>query len=178
MSAQQYAMFYKHQALDGQQTLDAKKNVYVEKVYVQIRNKGEKNAIFSRPMREEDKTIFQDAWANFNAEDQGGAMRGYSISALGLGPDQVEELNDLGLYTVHDLAELSDGAATSITGGYTLKRQADAWLEAQGDGLTAAAILERDQEIEALKAQIAELKPKRGRPKKEVESEPNATAAM
>lgn len=178
MSAQQYAMFYNHRTLDGQATQDAGKNVYVEKVYIQIRNKGEKNAIFSRPMREEDKIIFKDAWANFNAEQDTGKMRGHSIAALGLGPDQVEELNELGIYTVDDLAGMRDGPATSMSGGITLRNQAQAWLESEGDLTTVSAIVERDEEIERLKAQIAELKPKRGRPKKEVENEPNASAAM
>jgi hypothetical protein len=91
---------------------------------------------------------------------------------------RIKELLDHDIRTVEDIVELRDSARSALgMDGRKLQAQASAWLESAKDGAhatkLAAELLQRDDMIELLREQIAELsdsvdevKKARGRPKK------------
>ena len=74
---------------------------------------------------------------------------------------QAEELAFLRIKTVEQLAEVSDGNGSQIMNFHALKAEAKKWLESAKENQAAehlkAELAKRDEEIELLKAQMAEL---------------------
>lgn len=118
-----YGRFYLHPQLQEDDT-------YKDVVYVEIFIKGNKNTSFSRPAKEEDKVNWPKAWEAFNNNSPEMAD-GNPITVLpGMGPSQALNLQALGIFSIEDLAELSDSAVMDIQGGRTLKNRAIAYLAA------------------------------------------------
>lgn len=103
----------------------------------------------------------------------GTPIKGWSV----LSPAQQENILNVGIFTVEDLAQLSDEAARAVgIGAVSLKQKAYAWLqEAKSHGVVAeenAALMvrlnEQEETIKNLMASFEELKAKL--PKEVVES--------
>jgi hypothetical protein len=126
------ARFYLHPAPQGDGTRK-------DTVYIEMRTKGNKNTIFSRPATDQDKADFPRAWTAYqnNSPEE---MDGTPVSAMGLGPSQVLNLQAQGIYTVEDLATLGEVSITSIQGGRMLKKRAEAFIKA----LKAASDVEEE----------------------------------
>lgn len=85
---------------------------------------------------------------------------------------QVQAMRNAGVKTIEDLAGANEDVLRKIKVPNVrgLKSQAEKFLEVREIGVAVAEMSDKDDEIEALKAQIAEIQaslPKRGRPRKE-----------
>jgi hypothetical protein len=118
-----YARFYTHAQLQGDGS-------YKDVVYIEISIKGNKNTSFSEPATDEHKANYPKAWTAYqnNSPD---LCDGNPISVLpGVGPAQAMNLKAMGIMSVEDLAGLGEPAINDIPGGRTLKKRAQAWLDA------------------------------------------------
>jgi hypothetical protein len=155
------ARFYRHEIVDVDASKAQGRRVARFATYVELRVKGDKNASFSRPIRDEDKVDFPHEWARFEREGDAGASAGIDVSMLpGVDSSQADELAEMGVRTIEDLSELNDGHAVKIRGGMGLKHRAIAYvrrLEALSDPNELDAAVKLVEENEVLKQRIAEL---------------------
>ena len=129
---------------------------------------GDTRLVIDRPMREEDKDEFPVEWARF--EQKKGAMAvGTPIDAWSEVTDsQKAEFKFLNIFTIDQFSTLPDSAGEKIMGFNELRQKAAAFLEAMKDSGRAARLeaekaesearfAKQDAEMQALKAQLAEL---------------------
>ena len=133
-----YARFYIHPSLNGDKTIEAKKNVYDDVLYVEICEKGNSKSSFSRPKNNEDEMIFPREWAEFKNNEA--PSKGTGLNYLpNIGPAQQMNLNQQGIQSIEDLAALSDSVVSNGQGLFELRRRARAYM--------AAMQLEADEEV-------------------------------
>lgn len=113
-----------------------------------------------RPIRERDKEEYPEQWARFQ-QKMVQQVPGTPLSALTwMSRTQVAEFNALHVQTVEQLAELPDSVAQRFMGFATIREKAIRFISASKDNAAgdkmASELKKRDEEIEALKAQMAE----------------------
>lgn len=122
-----------------------------------IRIMTSKDAIIDRPMRPQDVERWPRAYAAWKATgvsepgSQGTPLEAWPLMTRA----QVEEYKYFKIYTVEQLAEMSDGLGQQIMGFQKIKAQAKAYVEvAKGQ----APLLQMQSELEASNSEIAALK--------------------
>jgi len=92
--------------------------------YLEIVSPGQKHSIVVRKIEEEDKTKYREHWNAYENKEQmrqnGTALRDWS----GVEPEMVAELEYMSIFTVEDLAGVSDGNLSNIGMGATKMRDA------------------------------------------------------
>lgn len=156
------ARFYVHPVLDVEKSQETGRKIERRVDYVELRVKGDKNASFSRPVSEQDQEDFPDAWKRFKKEGgDHGAYAGIGVAMLpGIAIGQVDELQELGVITIEDLANLLDVHASKMKEGMTLKNRAKAYLVKLDDLKDATkldALAKLQAENDVLKERILEL---------------------
>lgn len=156
------------------------KAIYKDEVFVRIYTPGDKTKVVDRLAKLQDYgDIPSDArrwpiqWAAF----KNGAKAMLEGTPLAKWPaitaQQVQEFNAFNIYTVDQLAEVSDGALDGLGhGGRAIRDGAIEWLKrANDDGAFAKLQREHQAQMEAMQAQIVELQATQkrgpGRPPKE-----------
>lgn len=145
--------------------------VFVEKPFIRIMIPGSQNTIIEVPVEDTHKRRFPVQWAKFQAGTTDSGMSGWKLESWpAINSAQVKTLKYMGIHTVEQLSEISDNAAMQVGhGAMELRTRAKAAIAAAKDGAaTEAQALENKRlsdELEALKALVANLEPKkRGRP--------------
>jgi len=122
-----------------------------------IRIMTSKDAIIDRPMRPQDVERWPRAYAAWKATgvsepgSQGTPLEAWPLMTRA----QVEEYKYFKVYTVEQLAELSDGLGQQIMGFQKIKAMAKAYVEvAKGQ----APLLQMQSELESSNSEIAALK--------------------
>ena len=134
--------------------------VYKTKEYVRIRPMGSRDEVY-REVRPSDLKRFPRQYQAFKLNQEmpleGMPLKEWPI----VGRGEIEILNTIGIRTVEELANAPDGAVEKIRSGHTYKRKAQTYLAAAKDGAhaqkLAAALAQRDGEIELLKVQMKQL---------------------
>lgn len=129
--------------------------------YIRIRIPGQRDEIH-RALRESDKKRFPLQYAAWKANAQTGGQVGTLLSdAPFVSKAQVIELEFFGCKTVEQLAGMSDAAAQNVGPIRELRAKAQAWLKAaQGNAPLEqmhAALKQKDEELQALKATVDQL---------------------
>lgn len=156
---------------------EAKRPVFRDVEYVEIRVPGDKYNIIDRPARDVDRKRFGAAYAAFK-RGQSDQMTGTPLAEWPQATrSMVEEMKYHGVHTVEQLAALTDGNVQNIGPILSLRQKAREFLEAAQSGVVPAALAERDARIAALEAKLEAMVgqgaptelPKRGpgRPKKD-----------
>lgn len=148
---------------DEKASAAAGRPVYNETEFIDIRIPGDRTLTIHRPVRESDKRRFAVAYRNWKA--QGGGDAAASGTPLAQWPQvsrsQVEELAFFNVRTVEQLASVSDSNLKNIGPLLALRQKARDFLEAAKSGAPMAQMREelqaKGQELELLKAQMAEL---------------------
>lgn len=165
-----FGEFYIHPVLDVQKSKEQDRPIYNDKIYIEIKIKGQKNSSFSRVMKESDKQDFPIAWAKFNEENDLNLKSGTPIKALpGVTPSVELELKSFGITTVEDMAILNDAGLDNIRGARSLQQRAKAYMAAVEVKTEPKPEIKPDDpvNVEELEASGEVIKkPKRGRPKK------------
>jgi len=135
-------------------------------IHVEIRIKGDRNTTFSRPKVDQDEDDFPSSWRAFK-KSQPEEIDGTPVSAL---PRVTEadrlNLNEMGVYTIEDLAKLPDSSLQNIKLGTAVRARARAYM--------AAMESEEGEESEPYDGETGDLEltdpPKRrpGRPRKNI----------
>ncbi len=129
---------------------------------VEIRVPGDKNTIIKTAVKESHKMRFPKVWEQYQRVEgsqvnvEGMPIREWPAITRG----QAEELAYLNVYTVEQLAELSDQHGQKIMNYHELKRKAQAFVTTSKDSAAAMKMSDqlavRDAEIETLKERLAE----------------------
>jgi len=156
-----WVQFYSRAVQNKFKSDESGRPIFDEIPFVKIIVPGDKNLIVDTPAMEEHKHRFPKQWDRYkNGQKQ--SLDGTPLEAVTwLTVGQVAEFKALNICTVEQLADVPDQLAQRFMGCFELRRKAQAFLEAaKGEAATsklAAELDKRDKEIEALKAQMAEL---------------------
>lgn len=170
MPADTYANFYIHPSLNGDKTLEAKRNIYDDVVYAEIFIKGSTKTSSARPKKDSDEKDYPEAWAKFiNGED---IATGTPLKSLpNMGPSMILNLNSQGIMSIEDLAALNDSVVIGISGMVDLRKRAQAYMAAMEVDLSEMDSNEELAEtIAETMAEHTEEKPKRKRRKRNPET--------
>ena len=165
--------FFSKPVQNKKKSLEENRPIFEDQIFVGIKVPGERNEKCF-PASDYYKQRFPRHWDAYEKRTGGIEAEGTPLNEWPMiTRSQAEELKYYNLYTVEQLAQMSDSNAQNVQGFQNLKEKAKAYLIASKDA-TAVANREEDKaELEELKAQVAALtaqladKPKRGRPKKE-----------
>lgn len=166
-----YAKFHYQPVLDGAASRSAGRPVYQDRLYVEIAVAGQDKQMVNRPAQDKDKVRFAHEWAAFERGEESkrtGTPLG-QWPRLATSPALVKSLEAANIYTVEDVASLTDETIPKLgMGGYKLREEAQRYV--------AGANTVNPSEVEALREQnkmllerleALEAKRKVGRPKKE-----------
>lgn len=137
---------------------------------------GDASTIIERVAKEHDMRMHPREWEIFQRQQTTGMIGTPLEQWPQVTRAQVKEAKYFEVHTVEQLSELSDISCQRMgMGFFELRNKAKAYLEAaKGTAAETAQAAENQRlrdEIEALKAQVAEVAPRRGRPRKEDETE-------
>lgn len=141
------ARFYHHPVKD-------QSGLYKDAIYVELRIKGDRNTTVSRPKNIEDEVDYPNAWKHFLSTTTD-TSRGTPLGALPyITQSALLNLKEMSVFTVEDLAEVSDEDLELLDVDQVARTRARAYL--------AAMNVESDQALD-----LAQEQPKRrGRPRK------------
>ncbi len=130
-----FVEFKKIPIVDRHASKEQGRPVYVSKVFVNIQHPGDNNHVISRIATDGDKGEFPAQWRAFNDGEQA-IPDGTLLSILfPQNPEIVENLRHFKLYTIEQLANLSDGNLQGVgMGGMKMRADAQAYLKAAAGG--------------------------------------------
>lgn len=183
------ARFYDHPRLNVAESKTAGHKVYDTVIMVELRNKGERGESVSRLVKDAEKdeteyykAAFPGAWAQYKGGGDGGFVSGTLLKALDLEVGQIQMLEQMGIRTVEDLANMNDSGALKIREGLTLKNKAMQFIKAKElskDGNLLDMVSKMEARIAELEEENKTLsKPRRGRPPKVENGDDDVKAAM
>jgi hypothetical protein len=122
--------FFTQSVLNKTKTMEAGCNIYDEEVLIDIKTPGNSNNAVHRA-DERYKARFPRHWAAFkDKQDQSEAAEGFHLKNWpALSKNQVDTLVGQNVFTVEQLANVSDGSGLKIMGLQSLKRQANDFLK-------------------------------------------------
>lgn len=165
----QFVQFYMGTVQDPEASQAEGRPIYKDTPFVRIMVAGDKDNIIDQPvwddpMHQNSHTSrFPEEWAAFkrgvSAEEQSG---GTPLKLVpGITQAQVRELAHFNCYTVEQLADMPDANSGRFAGVRKLQQEARAYIErakgAAPEKALRAELEKRDNEIETLKRQVAEL---------------------
>jgi hypothetical protein len=152
--------------------------IFKEVPFIRKMVPGDPSNIVERVAKDWDKQQHPRAWDRFERERKSGAVEGTPLSEWpGINRAQIKEANYFEVYSLEQLAALSDGNVQKMGMGFReLREKAKAYLDAStGDSAKVSQLAADNQRaqdmIKDLQSQITALaddKPKVGRHKKEM----------
>lgn len=176
-----FVKFYKHPKEDKESSKREGRPIFKDADYIEIMQPGNKESVIRRPVTKKDVQRFLVQYQRYKMqEDQ--KVDGTPVEqAPFLTKSQVEELKYFNVFTVEQLAGMSDANTQNARGMQTLKQKAQAWLDSAAGTAKDTALAEEVHELRnslkameennaALQARIDELESK-----PEAESEESET---
>jgi hypothetical protein len=154
--------FFRKSVKDEEASQVTGRPVYRDVDYISKLVPGDKYNIPTRPVREQDKLEFAPAWDAY----QLGLTEKHDGMPLEEWPQvtrsQVDDMRHLGIFTVEELAGVSDANLERINGGTSLRQKARDYLaraQVEADkGSMQEALRAKDDELAALRKQLEEAK--------------------
>jgi len=144
--------------------------VFVEKPFIRITIPGQPNTEIDTIADAEYQRRFPEQWARFKAGNTSEVINGWRLESWpAVNTAQVKTLKHMGVHTVEMLADMSDAACQNVgMGTMELRTKAKAALAAAAGGADAERIAaenkRRDEEMAALRAEIADLRAAKSKP--------------
>lgn len=160
MDVRLFKQFYKRAVLNRVRSAEAGRPIFDEVDYIRIIVPGSKD-ILDVEADAQYITRFAKEWEKYQAKQQV-AVTGTPLEAWpALGVGMVAELKALNIFTVEQLASVSDGVTGKLQAGQQLKQRAQAFLDAavadsQNSKLTEQ-LEQQNSIIASLQAQVNEL---------------------
>lgn len=181
--------FYNHAQLQVKQSKTQDHAVYKEVLMIELKTKGVRGESISVLITDDNREYYCDqfpgSWADYNGEVTGRSRSGTKLDVLELGVAADKEWNGLGIDSVEDLANITDGAAMKIRQGLNMKNAAMKYLDGQALAKSDVTTQQVQELIETSKQQAAEIlelkktQRKKPGPKPKVDDgHENAQAAM
>jgi hypothetical protein len=149
------AQFYTQAVKDEVASLEAGRPIFKDVEFVKIHAIGNTFTVLQYEVDEYQRRRFAKQYANFKRHGEG-AIVGTPLSEIPwIGKSQAEEYRYLGIRSIEDLANVSDSVCTGISGLFSLKARAIAWVEEAKGGVGNAVLA---KQIEDLTRQIAGMK--------------------
>jgi hypothetical protein len=156
-----YVQFYIRPVMNNFRSSEEGRPIYEEKEYIRIIVPGDSKTTVDCPVTDEFRMRFQNQYDKFKR----GLAQAVEGTPLEMWPQMTvglcAELKAMNVTTVEQLAALDDGKAQRIMGSYDLRRKAQMFLDAaQGEAANnkmAAELQKRDDEINLLKSQMAQI---------------------
>ncbi len=152
--------FYQDSVPSMIQSEQAGHPVFVEKPFIRIMIPGSQNTIIEVPVDDTHKRRFPIQWAKFNAGQNNSEMTGWKLEAWpAINTAQVKTLKYMNIFTVEQLAEITDGAAQAVgMGAIELRTRARAAVNAaKGNAAVEAQALENKRLSDELSANREEM---------------------
>lgn len=168
--------FYTDAVLLSHESESQGRPIYKDVPFVRKIVPGDQTNVIERVAEDEDQRRHPREWEKYKRETATNTIEGTPLEQWpGMTKSQVKEAKYFEVHTLEQLAALSDSNCQKLGMGFReLREKAKAYLDAaSGNAATMKQASENQRlhdEIEALKAQIAEVR-KPGRPKKELEAE-------
>lgn len=163
---QNYAKFYLEPVKNNNKSREAGRDIYEDRTFILILSPGQTKSECRRPMQEQDKRLYPQAWADFQAGSSETTVTGTPIEYLGVSPARAKELRAVHIHTIEQMADCADTNSRNVGMDFhTLKNKAAAYLSK-----SSPEVAELRKQVEELKALLAAQTPKKpGRPKKQPE---------
>jgi len=157
--------FYMHSVEDKERTLAEGRKCFHQREYIKIMIPGDRHNVVVRPvqvtgsMPTDDRMRFPKHYEAFQKKQEQKAHDGTPLSLWPAMPEAtVEELKYVNVFTVEQLATLSDTYVGKLPNGSKWKAQAEVFLKTIGDQAAVnklnAALAERDNRIATQEAAI------------------------
>ena len=170
-----HVQFYMHPLQDSTKTIEEGRPIFKDTPYVMIMVPGDKDSVVRRPVRvgthpKDDNMRFAGEFQAFQANKEQ-PIEGTPLAEWPhITASEIREMEYFGIRTVENLAGLADVKASQFMGMQDKKKKANEWLENTKDGAPMvrlnAELALRDNEIEVMKQQLAELLAKPSKNKK------------
>jgi hypothetical protein len=160
-------IFYNKPVEDRERSLAEGRRCFKDREFVKIMVPGDRHNTVDRPVQKtgilptDDRLRFAKQYERFKAQQTQSAHDGTPLSLWPTIPATLaEELKFINIFTVEQLATLSDTHVAKIPGGHQWKNKADAFVKAMKDSAHVtkmqAELAERDNRIETLEKAIKE----------------------
>ena len=161
MDKKLYVNFYVRAVMSGFKSAQEGRPIFDEVDYIRIIIPGDKNSILDVPVDEQHKMRFEAQYDRFKKNQEqavsGTPLEVWPQMTVGL----VAELKAMNVHTVEQLADMPDQLAQKIMGSHALRTKAKTFLDAAageaGNSKLALELEKRDNEIDLLKKQMADL---------------------
>lgn len=180
-----FVFFYVTQRKNNFKSLEAKRPIFEDKIFIKKLVPGDNKLVIDRPMREAEMEEFPVEWARFE-QKKAAIVSGTPIEAWPILSDiQKAEFKALNIFTIDQFASLADSVGNNIMGFNDLRAKAQAFIKASNDSQfmdqvrseTDAKLAAQDKEMAELRAQIAAMSGKPAKKKREWTPEQRAAAA-
>lgn len=149
-----YVKFFKKPVQDMAKSVEEERPVFKEADYIEIRQPGNKTTVVCRPARDMDKQRFSAHWKKYVDRVESTVMEGTPLEEWPMiTRSQVEELKFFNVFTVEQLASISDGNAQKFMGINILRQKAKEFLKKLKDDKSEDYI-RRISELEARLAAV------------------------
>lgn len=147
-----YVRFFQKPKQNSTKTKRAGRPIFEDTDYIEIMQPGNKESIIQRPVTKRDIERFQIQYQKYKANEDQRIIGMPLEEAPFVTRSQVEELKYMNIFTVEQLAGLTDAHAQNGRGFQTLKQKAQVWLDSAKDNQGSAQLVE---EVTDLKNQLA-----------------------
>lgn len=121
--------------------------IFEDVPHIRIHVPGDKNSVTERPVTDEDKERFASRWEKFQ-KNMTQAPEGTPLEQWPqLTISQVYEMKALGVFTVEQLAGMTDTNAQKFMGGHELRRKAEVFLKVSKDTAEAQRLATLNEEL-------------------------------
>lgn len=172
-----HAEFEMYPVLHGIESKAQGREIYVDKPHVRIKVAGNDKEEYFGPVNEQIRARFPEEWEAF---ERGGAEVhiGTPIDRWPeITPSQVKMLKALHIYTVEDMASLSDAGLQKVgMGGQKLRAAAQRFLSVAQNNADFEKMQELEAQNAAMKQQLAELQAAVAKLTKPAEDKPRRKA--
>jgi len=147
-----YARFHIEPTQNAEKSAEAGRPIFEDVEFVEIGGIGDRTSSVVYKVDEYQKARFARQYAQFK-RGMGDVTTGTPLSEVPwMSRSQIEEFKFLKIRSIEDLASVTDSVCTSVSGLFTLKARAIAWIE-EAKGGTGTAELAK--QIEELQRQMA-----------------------
>lgn len=150
-----YAEFYTEAVYSEFKSAEQGIPIHEDKVFIRIRQPGDRLNIVERPAKDADKQRFPMQWARFEQNEKQ-ATEGTPLEQWpAMTPAQIATLKAMGIFSVQQMAAVSDGNLDHLgMGSRSLRDRARAYLEAAEKGAVSSKVLAENENLRAEKAAL------------------------
>lgn len=160
-------LFYNESVEDKERTLAEGRKCFRSREYIKIMIPGDRHNVIVRPIQitgilpTDDRMRFPRHYAQFKQQQEQQAHDGTPLALWPAMPKATaDELRHINIFTVEQLATLSDTYVGKVPNGHQWKAKAEAFAKAVGDQTAVnrlnSQLEERDVKIAALEAAVAD----------------------